>query len=32
MNENVKKFLDKIKATWKKWSLVQKGVLVGVIV
>lgn len=31
MNEKVKGFFDKLKETWKKWSLVQKGILVGII-
>ncbi|MEL3907498.1 MAG: flagellar basal-body MS-ring/collar protein FliF [Treponemataceae bacterium] len=31
MNEKVKGFFGKLQETWKKWSLVQKGILVGVI-
>lgn len=32
MNEKAKSFFDKIKGTWKKWSAIQKGILIGSII
>lgn len=32
MNEKAKSFFDKIKGTWKKWSVIQKGILIGSII
>ncbi|MEL3903687.1 MAG: flagellar basal-body MS-ring/collar protein FliF [Treponemataceae bacterium] len=32
MNEKAKSFFDKIKETWKKWSAIQKGILIGSII
>lgn len=31
MNEKAKGFFDKVKATWGKWSVVQKSILIGAI-
>ena len=32
MNEKIKVFFNKLKETWKKWSVPQKGILIGSVV
>ena len=31
MNEWLKKFMAKLKESWAKWTIIQKGVLVGIV-